>query len=168
MLEANKISFGKQVIADYRFDKADVVVSFGADFLGTWLSPIEYTKQFSSRRDPDKKMNYLVQLESNLSLTGSNADNRIQIKPSQETAILLNIYKDIVKAVENHHIDVPASPVDVSEISKKLLSSAGKSLVISGSNVKQIQLLVNEINRLLGNIGQTILFGFISEDSCRT
>jgi molybdopterin-containing oxidoreductase family iron-sulfur binding subunit len=159
MLEANMISFGKQVIADYRFDKADVVVSFAADFLGTWLSPIEYTKQFSTRRDPEKRMNYLVQLESNLSLTGSNADNRIQIKPSQETAILLNIYKDIVKAVDNQHVDVPESPVDVTEISGKLLAAAGKCLVISGSNVKQIQLLVNEINRLLGNIGQTILFG---------
>jgi Fe-S-cluster-containing dehydrogenase component len=158
MLEANNVSFGKQVIADYRFDKADVVVSFGADFLGTWLSPIEYTKQFSSRRDPDADMNWLVQLESNLSLTGSNADYRIRIKPSQESAILLNIYKDIVKAVENRDVDVPASPVDISEISKKLLSSAGKSLVISGSNVMNIQLLVNEINRLLGNIGKTILF----------
>ena len=103
-------------------------------------------------------MNWLIQLESNLSLTGSNADKRIQIKPSQETAILLNIYKDILKSVENRNIDVPVSPVDVSEISKKLLSSKGKSLVISGSNVKEIQLLVNEINRLLGNIGQTILF----------
>ena len=159
ILEANKISFGKQVIPDYRFDKADLVVSIGADFLGTWLSPVEYTKQFSSRRDPENNMNYLVQLESNLSLTGSNADNRIQIKPSQERAILLNIYKDIVKTLKNRNVDVPASPVDISEISKKLLSSIGKSLVISGSNIKEIQLLVNEINRLLGNIGQTILFG---------
>ena len=44
------------------------------------------------------------------------------------------------------------------EISAKLLSSRGKSLVLSGSNIKKVQLLVNEINRLLGNIGQTILF----------
>ncbi len=65
MLEANKRSFGRQVIPDYRFDKADVIVSFGADFLGTWLSPIEYTKQFSSRRDPEQNMNFLVQIESN-------------------------------------------------------------------------------------------------------
>jgi molybdopterin-containing oxidoreductase family iron-sulfur binding subunit len=158
ILEANRISFGKQVIPDYRFDKADLVVSVGSDFLGTWLSPIEYTRQFSSRRDPEHDMNWLIQLESNLSLTGCNADNRIQIKPSQETAILLNIYKEILKSVENRNINVPASPVDITEISKKLLSSAGKSLVISGSNVKQVQLLVNEINRLLGNIGQTILF----------
>ena len=158
MLEANKISFGKELIPDYRFDKADLIVSIGADFLGTWLSPIEYTRQFSSRRDPEHDMNWLIQMESNLSLTGSNSDNRIQIKPSQEPAILLNIYKDIIKAVENRNIETPASSVDVSEISEKLLLSAGKSLVISGSNGKQVQLLVNEINRLLGNIGHTILF----------
>ena len=41
LLEANEISFGKKVIPDYRFDKADLIVSIGADFLGTWLSPIE-------------------------------------------------------------------------------------------------------------------------------
>jgi len=158
MLEANKISFGKQVIPDFRFDKADLIVSLGADFLGTWLSPVEYTKQFSSRRNPEHEMNSLIQIESCLSLTGSNADKRIQIKPSQEHSILLNIYKEIVKAVENRIIEVPASPVEVTTISAKLLSSRGKSLVISGTNSKQVQLLVNEINRLLGNIGQTILF----------
>jgi molybdopterin-containing oxidoreductase family iron-sulfur binding subunit len=158
MLEANKISFGKQVIPDYRFDKADLIVSFGADFLGTWLSPIEYTRQFSSRRIPENEMNWLIQLEANLSLTGSNADKRIQIKPSQESAILLNIYKEIVKSVENRYIDVPSATVDVTEISNKLINSKGKSLVISGSNIKQVQLVVNEINRLLGNIGKTIVF----------
>ena len=159
ILEANKISFGKQVIPDYRFDKADLIVSIGADFLGSWLSPVEYTKQYSSRRNPEKRMNQHIQFESNLSLTGSNADKRIQVKPSQEVIILLNIYKDIVGEVENRSIDVPASPVDVSEVSRKLIASKGKSLVISGSNIKQVQLLVNEINRSLGNIGQTILFG---------
>ena len=158
MLEANMISFGRQVIPDYRFDSADLIVSFGADFLGTWLSPVEYTKQFSSRRDPDLNMNYLIQLESNLSLTGSNSDSRIQIKPSQEAVILLNLYKEIIKEVENKDITVPPSPVDVTGIAKKLLSQKGKSIVISGSNIKQIQLAVNEINRLLGNIGKTILF----------
>jgi Fe-S-cluster-containing dehydrogenase component len=158
MLEANKISFGKEVIPEYRFDLADVVLSLGADFLGTWLSPIEYTRQFTAGRDPDRNMKYLIQVESNLSLTGCNADSRIQIKPSQEAAILLNIYNDILKVTENRSIEAPASPVDISPISKKLLSSRGKSLVISGSNSRQIQLLVNEINIALGNIGRTILF----------
>jgi len=159
MLEANKISFGIQVIPEYRFDKADLIVSFGADFLGTWLSPIEYTNQFSSRRIPEQNMNSLIQLESNLSLTGCNSDHRIQIKPSQESLILLNIYKEILNAEGKEKIDVKESPLDVSEISKKLLSSAGRSLVISGTNDRQVQILVNEINKLLGNIGKTILFG---------
>ena len=126
MLEANKISFGKQVIPDYHFDKCDLIVSSGADFLGTWLSPIEYTKQFSSRRNPSNEMNYLIQIESNLSLTGSNADLRIQIKPSQEYTVLSGIYKEILKNIENKNVDVPISPVDISEISKKLLASPGK------------------------------------------
>ena len=38
MLEANKITFDRQVIPDYRFDIADLIISVGADFLGTWLS----------------------------------------------------------------------------------------------------------------------------------
>jgi Fe-S-cluster-containing dehydrogenase component len=158
ILEANKISFGQQVIPDYRFDKAEIIVSFGADFLGTWLSPIEYTKQFSSKRSPENGMNTLIQLESNLSLTGCNADTRIQIRPSEEYSILLNLYKALAEAIDNRRIDAPSSPVDITELSKKLISSGGKSLVISGSNDLQIQLIINEINSLLGNIGQTILF----------
>lgn len=158
ILTANKISFGKQVIPDYRFDRAETIVSFGADFLGTWLSPIEYTKQFSSRRVPENAMNCLIQFESNLSLTGSNADKRIQIKPSQEYAILLNLYKEIAATVEGQRMEVPSSPIDITDIAKQLLLTRGKSLVISGTNDQQIQLIINEINRLLGNIGTTILF----------
>ncbi len=158
LLEANESSFGQRVIPDYRFDKADVIVSLGADFLSTWLSPVEYTWQYSSRRDPEGEMSKLTMFESNLSLTGSNADKRIQIKPSQEAAVLLNIYKEIIKALESRNIVAPSTPVNVAGVSKELLASRGKSIVISASNDKSIQLLVNEINKSLGNIGQTILF----------
>ncbi len=158
IIEANGISFKNEVVPDYRFDKADVIVSMGADFLGSWMSPVEYTRQFSSRRNPDKEMNHLVQIESNLSLTGSNADQRIQIKPSQEASVLMNLYKNVVRDVEGRQVDAPDSPVDVSEVSKKLVAAKGKSLVVSASNDPNIQILVNEINSSLGNVGETILF----------
>lgn len=158
MLEANLLAFGKQAIPDYRFDKADVIVNFGADFLGTWLSPVRYAGQFSSRRDPDNGMNYLIQLESNLSMTGCNADQRIQIKPSQETAILLNIYKKINKSDRNRSVEAPPVSIDIDRITERLLAVPGRSIVISRSNDRQNQLLVNEINRELGNIEKTILF----------
>ena len=48
ILKANEISFGKTFVPDYHFEKAKVIVSFGADFLGTWLSNVEYTKAYST------------------------------------------------------------------------------------------------------------------------
>ncbi|MDH5602954.1 MAG: TAT-variant-translocated molybdopterin oxidoreductase, partial [Cyclobacteriaceae bacterium] len=72
ILEANKESFGKAVIPAYDFSKAKVIVSFGADFLGTWISPIEYTKQYSQTRKVSaakKEMSRHIQFEANLSLT---------------------------------------------------------------------------------------------------
>ncbi len=46
MLKANEESFGAAMIPSYDFSKATVIVSIGADFLGSWISPIEYTKQY--------------------------------------------------------------------------------------------------------------------------
>ncbi|HRX29880.1 MAG TPA: 4Fe-4S ferredoxin, partial [Saprospiraceae bacterium] len=76
-LTANEKSFGERVMPDYRFDKADYIVSFGADFLGTWLSPIEFAKDYASKRvmknSKNAKMSRHVQVESHMSMTGSNA-----------------------------------------------------------------------------------------------
>ncbi|MEO6040222.1 MAG: 4Fe-4S ferredoxin, partial [Saprospiraceae bacterium] len=50
LLAANEQCFGMRAIANYRFDKADVIASFDADFLGTWISPIEYARQYAANR----------------------------------------------------------------------------------------------------------------------
>ena len=47
MLLANEATYGKRTIPSYHFDKAKVIVSLGADFLGTWLSPIEFARQYA-------------------------------------------------------------------------------------------------------------------------
>jgi molybdopterin-containing oxidoreductase family iron-sulfur binding subunit len=47
VLEANKISYGQSIFPRYRFEKAKYIVSVGADFLGTFGSPVEYAKGFS-------------------------------------------------------------------------------------------------------------------------
>ena len=82
---------GDPHVPHYRFDKANLIVSLGSDFLGTWLSPVEFTQMFSSRRDlsaheyGDKHdqpadMARLVAFEGYLSLTGANADNRFRVR----------------------------------------------------------------------------------------
>ena len=80
---ANNASFSSAVIPAYNFQNADVIVSFGADFLGTWISPIKFHADYSKNRVPKEgKMSKHFQFESLMSLTGANADVRVPIKMS--------------------------------------------------------------------------------------
>ena len=47
MLLANEACYGKRAIPSYHFDNAKTIVSLGADFLGTWLSPVEFSNQYA-------------------------------------------------------------------------------------------------------------------------
>ncbi len=159
ILTANQASFGKAFVPDYHFEKAKVIVSFGADFLGTWISPVEYTKAYSAGRkllNKNDEMSRHYQFESGMTLTGSNADVRFPIKPSEEGVILATLYSKLLKAKNGATIATPASPVDLNGLLEDLLENEGQSLVVSGSNDTNIQLLVNAINNLLGNYGSTI------------
>ncbi len=158
MLMANKNSFGQMVIPSYRFDHADIIVSFGADFLGTWLSPIEFPGQYVQNRtlDDKKNMSRHIQFEAGLSLTGSNADERFPIKPSEEGIILVSLYNELLKlsgATVDRDLN---SPDNIKLLARDLWAARGKSLVLSGTNDVSIQTLVNAINVLLENYGKTI------------
>jgi MoCo/4Fe-4S cofactor protein with predicted Tat translocation signal len=162
IIKANENSFGKAVLPRYRFDKANLIVSFGADFLGTWISPLEFSRQYVSKRNntslEGKKMSRHIQFETGLSLTGSNADARLPLKPSEEGIALLNLFVALggvangAKPLANN----PNADKAIALAAKELLAARGASLVLSGSNDVSIQILVNAINSLLGNYGSTI------------
>lgn len=159
--QANLDTFGKKVIPSYNFDKADVIVSFGADFLGTWLSPVQFTAQYITNRKPEnKKMSRHFQIESLMSLTGSNADARFPINPAQEGVALMNLYNKVAAAVGQGQIpSVPAFDVagnSLDKIAAELVAAKGKSLVVCGTNDVATQTVVNAINSILGNIGTTV------------
>ena len=92
MLLANEASgFGRK-LPSYKFDAAKVIVSLGADFLGTWLSPVEFARGYSKGRKIDEKnpqMSKHYQFESHLSMTGANADERFTHRPSETGAVAL-------------------------------------------------------------------------------
>ncbi len=157
--EANKKNFNKAIIPFYNFDKADVIVGFNADFLGTWLLPVTFSKQFSKRRKLSKSQNNMsrfYQFETNMSMTGSNADYRYQIRPSEESAVLLKLYNVLSEKLNSVSYSAPKVDIKVDKVANDLLNSKGKSLVVSGTNDLKIQLIVNAINNLLGNYGKTI------------
>ncbi|MDZ4708986.1 MAG: 4Fe-4S dicluster domain-containing protein [Saprospiraceae bacterium] len=164
ILLANESSFGLKVIPSYYFDKAKTIVSINADFLGTWISPIEYAKQYIVNRKIDEvsgaKMSRHFQVESYMSLSGSNADNRILIKPSEQGASIAFLYNALAAKSGAPSVAAPSIPEKtagaLAKIADQLLAQKGASLVVSGSNVKDEQILVNKINEILGNYGITI------------
>ena len=158
---ANKENFGESFIPNYNFAESQVIVSFSADFLGTWLNPIAFSRDYAKNRKisrDHRKMSRHYQFESNFSLTGANADYRIPIKPSSEGLVIAKLYNLIASAMGQETINIDDS-FDVKFIEKAardLLASRGSSLVVSASNDPDIQLMVNGINYMLGNYGKTI------------
>jgi molybdopterin-containing oxidoreductase family iron-sulfur binding subunit len=157
-LDANKACFGIRAIPSYYFDKAALIVGFNADFLGNWILSVQYARDYTKGRKliMEDKMSRHIQYESNLSLTGSNADTRVQMKPSEELIVLLNLYNELAGEKEMQEVNVEASPLDVYALAKELKENKGKSLVISGTNDFFIQATVNAINVLLDNYGSTL------------
>jgi len=158
---ANKYTFDREVVPSFRFDKAEVIVGFNCDFLGGWLSPVEFAKQYAKTRDltnGQQSISKHYQYESYMSLTGSNADIRHAIKPSDELTLLLNLYNKIAAKSDMPAISVGESPVDVEALANDLLHNQSKSLVVSGTNDVYIQAIVNAINFLLANLGTTFHF----------
>jgi len=159
MRKANELNFGNEFIPFYNFEKAKVIAGFNADYLGNWLLPVSFSKQYSVNRkvtQDNPTMSRTYQFESNLSLTGANADYRQGIRPSDEAAVLLNLYNAIAKATGMSLYNAPATPVDIKNVAKDLLDNKGESLVVSGTNDLNIQLIVNAINNALENYGSTI------------
>ncbi len=159
ILRANEINFGKAFVPSYRFDKAEVIVSFDADFLGSWLSPIEFTKQYTKNRkltDGQRKMSRHIHFEGNMSVTGSNADHRVQLKPSQQKLVVGSLLNSLLLAAGQGSVNDPRGAVDTGLLAHELLASKSKALVVSGSNDIEEQLMVNAINYILDSFGNTI------------
>jgi molybdopterin-containing oxidoreductase family iron-sulfur binding subunit len=148
MLDANKDTFGLRALPTYSFDKANIIASFGADFLGNWLNN-DCAAQYAVGRNPKTgKMAKHYQVESTLTLTGSNADDRVQIKPSEQAGLLSNLYSALSGGQADSRIVKMANDLE---------NNVGKSIVVCNSNDTEVQILVNKINLKLENYNNTIL-----------
>lgn len=162
ILQANRDSFGKQVIPSYKFEKALVIVSFGADYLGSWLSSTEYTNGWVANRKVEgkDKMSKTIQFESNLSLSGSNADYRFPMKTSQEAIYVTALYNELAQKAGIAQLPMVQTGElaggAIKQSAEALWKEKGSSLVVSGSNDPKIQMVINGINMLLNNYGSTI------------
>ncbi len=94
---ANRDVFGVDGLVSYRMDQADVLLSFGAEFLETWLSPVEYAWKFKAMhatRGAEKGVFFLVSpLQT---LTGANADHWLSCAPGSEAVVALGLVRQML------------------------------------------------------------------------
>src|SRR5262245_24202888 len=94
---ANRVSFGTDLLPYYDVRNADLVVAFGADLLGTWISPVHHSLSYGHlRRGEGRTRGRLVQVEPRLSLTGANADVWLPARPGTEGLIALAMARELV------------------------------------------------------------------------
>lgn len=170
--QANMETFGEAFIPDYDFTKAKTIVSVGADFMSSWLMSTQYQAQYGVNRNPDAEwMSKHYQFESVLSVTGSNADERGAIKPSQQANVLAYLLKAFGVSVNGVSTTLSDATRKVADSAiKSLKESRSASLVVCGSNNAAVQVLTNKLNMVLGAYTSTInvndkLNMFMSEDA---
>ena len=156
---ASAQAFGQPIVPHYTFDRARVIVGLDADFLGTWLSPVEFARAYRRGRTPEGPTSLHVQFEPGMSVTGSNADRRIAVAPSALGAVAAALLARIARRAGEAMPAVPADPIDpatLDAVADELWKHRGESLVVCGANDAAIQLAVHACNRLLGNLGKTV------------
>ncbi len=154
-LDAYEASTGKRAFPTYKLQNASAIVSFDADFLGDWIGQ-NVSGDYAVRRKPGKNMSRHIQFESNLSLTGSNADQRHKLKPSQVGMALVALHNEIASAKGATTLSNAKASAEIKAAAKDLIKAGKNGLVVSGHNSADIETLVIAINKLLGNDGNVV------------
>lgn len=163
-------------------DHAQLIVSFGADFLDTWVSPVHFSTQYARFRkaSDERPRGTLVQIEPRMTLTGANADRWIGIRPGTEGTLALGLANALIAGKPAGTVPPAIATAAAAFDRKRVLAETGvseeafdrlvqllqkrsPSVVLSGpsaeghvhgsSNAQAILAL----NWVLGNVGKTVL-----------
>ncbi|MDX1702171.1 MAG: hypothetical protein R3250_16210, partial [Melioribacteraceae bacterium] len=149
-LDAYQSKYGERGLANYDFSKASIIVSVGADFLGDWNGG-GFDSGYSKGRIPkDGKMSRHIQFESNMTLTGANADKRIPLTSSQQKLVLAKLYSYVVGGSVTG--ELPKSIDDaVREAASELKKAGSNGVLVSGIQDVNAQTVVLDINEALNS-----------------
>ncbi|BBO77277.1 Fe-S-cluster-containing hydrogenase [Desulfosarcina widdelii] len=91
--------FGSPILPGLNMDRADLLLGFGADFLETWLSPVEYARKFKAMHLLSNGTKGLfIQVSPFQSLTGANADRWIGCRPGTEAVVIMGQIRSVMAA----------------------------------------------------------------------
>jgi len=181
---ANQLTFGTTELPAHDFARARFILSFGADFLDGWISPVEQQRGFAASHGyADGQMAKHVMFSPRMSLTGMNADEWVAIRPGSEAAIILAMANLLLNERARNPGDAnalrgmlaaytPEKAQQESGVSAEVIrqvarefASAEPGLALAGGISAQhrgaieVCAAVNLLNYIAGNVGQTVKFG---------
>jgi MoCo/4Fe-4S cofactor protein with predicted Tat translocation signal len=165
--EGSRLAFGEYVAAQYSVEKADVILTLDADLLCNGASGIRHARAFASRRRVEgdaTKQNRLYAVESSPTNTGTKADHRLLLKPTQIEAFARNVASH-VGVTGAGAPSVPDSAEKMLEpLVKDLQAARGRCLVVPGDGQPAVvHALAHAMNDALGNVGATVVYTATAE-----
>jgi molybdopterin-containing oxidoreductase family iron-sulfur binding subunit len=158
------LAFGQYVDAQYFFDKADVVLALDADFLAGGPGSLRYARDFASRRRPEDaaRMNRLYSIEVMPTSTGSRADHRLPLKPSEFEHAARYLAAAVARPGGVGGAGAPAGTRDqkfLDAVAGDLQAHRGRGIVIAGDGQPAgVHALAHAMNQALGNVGATVVY----------
>ncbi|MBU1919261.1 hypothetical protein KKG66_00325, partial [bacterium] len=167
--------YGRKVLPAYQVDKAEYLLCFESDPLGSGYSATEWQVGFGkNRKVRDGKLNKLVVFDANVTFTGASADERFRIQLHAGFEIAMAIANELAMAgrsecgsameIADSTRTYAARSVEgkeglpegtISRIARELWRHRGESIVF-GRESESLQIAVNLLNSMLGNEGKTI------------
>jgi anaerobic selenocysteine-containing dehydrogenase/Fe-S-cluster-containing dehydrogenase component len=184
---ANRATFGIDAIPYHAFEAARSVLSLGADYLETWISPVAYGGGYRRMHGlRDGVAGSVIHIEPRYSMTAANADEWLPNAPGTEAAVALALLRIVLEerlapglpAKEGEAFTALARGVDLEAVARqsgiavarlrdvaRTLARQAPSLVVgggvavTGSDATDAAVAINLLNYALGNVGQTVRFG---------
>ena len=176
--------FGRRDLPVYRLDQAETIISFGADFLETWGSPVEQTRQYADFRAPRMRKSGLTigksaYISPRLGLTGAKSDEWVAANPGAESALamaVLNVIvnqgwisqdsgvdsaalKSFVEDYDPHSVSERTGvPVETINRLGSWFGQADGAVALPGGEDSQTYVAAYVLNAVTGNVGRTMLF----------
>ena len=172
--QANGVSYGRRQLPTFDLARAKCVVSFGADFLGTWNSPVAQNAAYGDMRQGRAgARGTFIQIESRMSLSGASADEWVPVRPGTEGVLALGLahvliaerlgsgdaagLADYAPAAVEKMTGVPARRVE--RLARRMGELKPAVAMIGGPALAQTNglfhaLAVNTLNMVIGAVGQ--------------
>jgi len=160
--EGSRLAFGEYADAQYAIDQATVILSLDADFLCTGAAGLKHARAFASRRRVDggrAQANRLYAVESTPTNTGSRADHRLPLRPSEVESFARVLAAQLGVAGSAAPAVPDAATRWMTPLVNDLRAHRGQSIVIAGDGQPPIvHALAHAMNDALGNVGATVVY----------